>query len=189
MKALVLKNNTISLEEIEKPQRLKNESLIRVNLAGICNTDIELQKGYMGFEGILGHEFVGTVVESENQDLINSRVVGEINLGCGKCSWCVSDMSRYCPTGTVLGIDKKDGVMVEYITLPNENLHIVPDNVSNEQAVFTETIAAAFEILEQVHFPPSVQVLLLGDGKLGQLIARVLYSAGIEILVVGKNQT
>ena len=189
MQALVLKNSKISLEEIEKPQRQKNESLIKVNLVGICNTDIELQKGYMEFEGVLGHEFVGTVFESENQDLINQRVVGEINLGCGQCSFCLLDMSRHCPNRTVLGIDKKDGVMSEYVTLPNENLHIVPVEVINEQAVFTEPLAAAFEILEQVHFLPGIKVLLLGDGKLGQLIARVLHCAGIEILVIGKNQS
>jgi len=189
MKALVLRNNKISLEEIEKPQRLKNESLIRVELAGICNTDIELQHGYMEFEGVLGHEFVGTVVDSENNELMNQRVVGEINLGCRECSWCLSGMSRHCPNRSVLGIDRKNGVMSEYITLPNENLKIVPDIVSNQQAVFTEPLAAAFEILEQVHFPPNVKVLLFGDGKLGQLIARVLHSVGIEILVVGKNQS
>ena len=188
MKALVLKNSKISLEEIEKPQRQKNESLIKVHLAGICNTDIELSKGYMGFNGVLGHEFVGKVVESDNQDLLNKRVVGEINLGCGKCSWCLSGISRHCPNRTVLGIDKKDGVMAEYVTLPNENLHVIPENVTDEQAVFTEPLAAAFEILEQVHFPPGIKVLLLGDGKLGQLIARVLHSNGIDLLVVGKNK-
>lgn len=188
MKALVLKNNHICLEEIEKPQRQKNESLIKVDIAGICNTDLELLKGYMGFEGVLGHEFIGTVIESENKDLINKRVVGEINLGCGMCSWCLSGMSRHCPNRTVLGIDKKNGVMAEYVTLPNVNLHIVPESVTDQQAVFTEPIAAAFEILEQVHIPPRYKVLLLGDGKLGQLIARVLHSVGINILVVGKNQ-
>ena len=189
MKALILKNKKISLEEVEKPQRQKNESLIRVELAGICNTDIELQKGYMDFEGVLGHEFVGTVVDSEKNEFINRRVVGEINLGCGECAWCLSGVSRHCPNRTVLGIDKKNGVMAEFATLPNENLHIVPDTVSNEQAVFAEPIAAAFEILEQVHFPPGVKVLLFGDGKLGQLIARVLHNVGIEIHVVGKNQS
>ena len=187
MKAVTLKNTKIRLEEVEKPKRQINESLIRVELAGICNTDIELQKGYMGFEGVLGHEFVGTVVESENKKLLDQRVVGEINLGCRECEWCLSGMSRHCPNRTVLGIERKNGVMADYITLPNENLHIVPDNVSNQQAVFTEPIAAAFEILEQVHFPPDIKVLLLGDGKLGQLIARVLHSAGIDVLVVGKN--
>jgi len=189
MKALLLKNNQINLEEIEKPQRKKNESLIRVDLAGICNTDLELHKGYMDFEGVLGHEFVGTVVESVNKNLENKRVVGEINLGCGECELCFSGMSRHCPNRTVLGIDRKNGVMSEYITLPNENLEIVPESVSNEQAVFTEPLAAAFEILEQVHFPPNVKVLLFGDGKLGQLIARLLHSVGIEIHVVGKNQS
>jgi threonine dehydrogenase-like Zn-dependent dehydrogenase len=189
MKALVLKDYKIRLDEIEIPRRQKNESLIKVHLAGICNTDIELTKGYMGFEGVLGHEFVGTVEESNTKELMNKRVVGEINLGCGNCSWCLSGMSRHCPNRTVLGIDKKDGVMAEFVTLPDENLHIIPDNVSNEQAVFTEPIAAAFEILEQVHFPPGKKVLLFGDGKLGQLIARVLYSADIDLLVVGKNNS
>ena len=189
MKALVLKNNKISMDEIEVPQRQKNESLIKVHLAGICNTDIELTKRYMGFGGVLGHEFVGTVVESDNLDLLNKRVVGEINLWCGNCSWCLSGMSRHCPDRTVLGIDKKDGVMAEFVTLPDENIYILPDNVKNEEAVFTEPIAAAFEILEQVHFPLGKEVLLFGDGKLGQLIARVLHSADVDLLVVGKNNS
>jgi threonine dehydrogenase-like Zn-dependent dehydrogenase len=189
MQALVLKNNTISIEEVAIPQRQDNESLIKIHFAGICNTDIELTKGYMGFNGILGHEFIGTVIDSDNHELLNKRVVGEINLGCGKCTWCLSDMSRHCLSRTVLGIHKKDGVMAKFITLPDKNLHIVPDSITDEQAVFAEPIAAAFEILEQVHFQPGIKVLLLGDGKLGQLIARVLNSAGIKLLVVGKDES
>lgn len=188
MKAVVLKDKTILLSDENMPQRSVGEALIKINLAGICNTDIELMKGYMNYQGILGHEFVGKVVESDSDNLVGKRVVGEINIGCGECDWCLSSMSRHCPNRSVLGILNKNGVLAEYATLPEKNLPSISDLITEQQAVFTEPIAAAYEILEQ--FPSIVkeEVLLFGDGKLGQLIARVLNSEGIELLVVGKNE-
>jgi len=188
MKAVMFIRKSINISEVDKPARNKGEALIKIKYAGICNTDLEILKGYMSYTGVLGHEFAGVVVESDDRGLIGKRVVGEINLGCGKCLWCLSGNKRHCSNRTVLGILNKSGAMAEYLTLPDENLFVIPDAVSDQQAVFTEPIAAAFEILEQVHIKPDERVLLLGDGKLGQLIARVLNAAGINVLVVGKNE-
>jgi len=189
MKAVVFKKDKINISEIDQPVRKSGEALIKIIYTGICNTDIEIIKGYMNYEGILGHEFVGRVVESDDKELHNKRVVGEINFGCGNCSWCLSGMSRHCPNRSVLGILNKNGAMAEYLTLPKKNLFVIPDSVTNKQAVFTEPIAAAFEILEQIHIQPNDEVLLLGDGKLGQLIARVLNASGFNLTVVGKTQS
>jgi len=188
MKAVVLEEKDLSLINIDVPERSAGEALIKIIYAGICNTDIELTKRYMNYHGILGHEFVGMVVEATNENLIGRRIVGEINIGCGECAWCLSSMSRHCPNRSVLGILNKNGVMAEYVTLPEENLYIVPDSVTNQQAVFTEPIAAAYEIIEQFPFISSDKILLLGDGKLGQLIARVLNEKGADLLVIGKNE-
>jgi alcohol dehydrogenase len=152
---------------------------VRVRLAGICNTDLELLRGYYGFAGIAGHEFVGEVE--------GRRVVGEINLACGKCPWCQRRLGRHCPHRTVLGIVRHPGAFATHLTLPAENLLPVPKDVPDEYAVFTEPIAAACEILEQVRFPRGASVAVLGDGKLGLLIAQVLRLHGLRVTAFGRH--
>ena len=156
------------------PNPKPGEVLVRVNLAGICGTDLEILDGYMAYDGILGHEFVGTVEKSENSDLIGKRVVGEINAGCGTCESCEKGMARHCPNRTVLGILKRDGAFAEFLSLPEKNLHVIPDSITDEQAVFVEPLAAAFEIKEQVTLQPQWSVAVVGDGRLAQLIIQVL---------------
>ncbi len=175
----------LRLIERPVPAPKNQEALIRVRVAGICNTDFEITKGYMDFRGIPGHEFVGEVVTSDHEDWIGKRVVGEINLGCGECDWCLGGLSRHCPQRTVLGISGKDGAFAEYLTLPMGNLHVVPDSIPDNRAVFTEPLAAAVEILEQVPVDPAWRVLVIGDGKLAILIARVLIQLGIDLTVLG----
>jgi threonine dehydrogenase-like Zn-dependent dehydrogenase len=160
---------------------------VRVLVAGICNTDIEILKGYMGFRGIIGHEFVGLVEECAEERLLGRRVVGEINAGCGRCDYCLKGLERHCPARSVLGILGRDGAMAEYLTLPVRNLHVVPDGVADEEAVFAEPLAAAFEISEQVHVVPSSRVLVMGDGKLGLLAAMALGLACADVTVLGKH--
>ncbi len=178
----------LTLSSRREPERRRGEALIRVRLAGICNTDLEIVRGYMGFRGVLGHEFVGEVVEADDRSWVGARVNGEINLGCRQCSWCLRGLARHCPTRTVLGILGKDGAFAEYLTLPVENLVRVPDHVRDEQAVLTEPLAAAFEILEQVHVQPQQRVLVVGDGKLGLLCALVLVGTGADVHLVGKHK-
>ena len=170
------------------PRAKKGEALIRVTLAGICGTDLEITKGYMGFNGVPGHEFVGIVERCGKKDLVGKRVVGEINLSCEKCFYCRNRMYNHCPNRSVLGILNKDGVFAEYATLPVGNLHVVPDSVSDEEAVFTEPLAAAFEVLEQVDIVSSDKVCVLGDGKLGLLIGQVLSTTNCNLLVVGNHK-
>jgi len=186
MKALVF-DGRFHLSEVAQPYRQKGEALIRVRMAGICNTDIEIVRGYMNFRGILGHEFVGEVIGSEGDQLVGRRVVGEINLACGDCDFCRSGLSRHCPNRRVLGIYQKDGVFAEYLTLPLENLHPVSEGLPDEEAVFVEPLAAALEILEQGPPHPSDKVAIIGDGKLGLLVAQVLQSTGAQITLVGKH--
>ena len=169
------------------PQRPEGFALIRLLIAGICNTDLELQRGYYGFTGIPGHEFVGEVVAADSPSLIGKRVVGEINLACGKCSWCNRGLGRHCPHRTVLGIVKHPGAFSEFLTLPERNLHIVPDSISSEVAVFTEPVAAACEILDQVQIPAGSPVAVLGDGKLGLLVAQVLQVNGCRVHQFGRH--
>ncbi len=169
------------------PQRPEGFALIRLLLAGICNTDLELQRGYYGFSGIPGHEFVGEVVEADTGDLIGRRVVGEINLACGHCPWCKRGLGRHCPARTVLGIARHPGAFSEFLTLPEANLHRVPDAMSNETAVFTEPVAAACEILDQVQIPKGSAVAVLGDGKLGLLVAQVLQVNGCRVHQFGRH--
>ena len=190
MKAVVF-NETLKLDNnYEKPVPQKGEALIKVSIAGICNTDFEITKGYMGYKGILGHEFVGIVeeVNSEDKSLIGKRVVGEINLGCGHCEWCKKGLERHCPNRGTLGIWQKDGCFAEYVTMLTGNLIEVPSNVSDEEAVFVEPLAAALEILEQLHIKPYEKVLVLGDGKLGLTIAIALNASGLDVTLVGKHQ-
>ncbi|MBT8173656.1 MAG: alcohol dehydrogenase catalytic domain-containing protein [Nitrosopumilus sp.] len=170
------------------PEPTSSESLVRVNLAGICGTDLEILDGYMKYNGILGHEFVGTVEKSENSKLVGKRVVGEINAGCGVCNSCKNGMSRHCPNRTVLGILKRNGAFAEFVSLPEKNLHVLPDSISDEQAVFVEPLAAAFEIKEQVKLDPLWNVAVIGDGRLAQLIARVIKLSCKNIICFGRHK-
>lgn len=186
MKALVF-DGTAWVKEIPVPNPVPGEALVRVHLAGICKTDIEITRGYMEFRGVLGHEFVGTVAACANEALVGIRVAGEINAGCGECSYCAAGMERHCPHRTVLGILGRNGAMAEYVTLPTENLLPVPASVSDSKAVFTEPLAAALEIMEQVNIAPSSRVAVMGDGKLGLLIGMVLRLTGCDPLLIGKH--
>lgn len=168
--------------------RREGETLVQVICAGICNTDLEIVKGYAGFRGTLGHEFVGRVVESPETDLVGRRVVGEINAGCGECERCLTGDSRHCADRTVLGIKDRDGAFAEFLSLPRRNLLEVPDSVSDEAAVFVEPLAAAFNILEQVSIRVSSDVVVIGDGKLAQLIVLVLARTGCAITVIGRHE-
>ncbi len=171
------------------PEPEEGEALIRVLMAGICRTDIEITEGYMGFSGVPGHEFVGLVENSPGREgLKGKRVVGEINVGCGRCALCFSGLRNHCPQRRVLGILGKDGAFAEYITLPVDNLHVVPQTVTDQEAVFTEPLAAAFEILEGVQIERHHRVCVLGDGKLGLLAAQVLALTGCDITVVGRHR-
>jgi threonine dehydrogenase-like Zn-dependent dehydrogenase len=165
-----------------------NETLVRVSLAGICGTDLEILDGYMKYIGILGHEFVGIVEKSTNSDIVGKRVVGEINAGCGKCDSCVMGMQRHCPSRSVLGILKRDGAFAQFLSLPEKNLHVIPDSISDEQAVFVEPLAAAFEINEQVSLKPEWNVAVVGDGRLAQLIIQVIKLTCSNITCFGKHE-
>jgi len=166
-------NAKVTDRDVPVPNR--QEALVRMQYAGICNTDLEILEGYMSFKGIPGHEFVGVVAESPwDKSLVGKRVVGEINISCGQCHFCRSGLDRHCPDRQVLGISGKDGAFAEFLTLPISNLHEVPENVSDGMAVFTEPLAAAMEILEQVDIPKESTVAVLGDGKLGILVAQVM---------------
>ena len=192
MKAVVFNNELKFDNNYPKPIPQEGEALIRVELAGICNTDYEITKGYMGYVGVLGHEFVGTVedVNGADKSLVGKRVVAEISWGCDDptCEWCAKKNYRHCPNRHTIGIWKKDGCMAEYITLPTNILFEVPDSVTNEQAVFVEPLAAACEILEQLHIEPTSKVLVLGDGKLGLTTALTLNAHNLDVLLVGKHQ-
>jgi threonine dehydrogenase-like Zn-dependent dehydrogenase len=186
MQALWLENQKISMRDISKPNK-PNEALIRIRKAGICSTDLELVKGYYPFTGVLGHEFVGEVIESPDKSWIGQRVVGEINAACGKCEQCVNGRPTHCENRTVLGITNRDGVFADYTTLPVENLHRVPDSIPDEAAVFTEPLAAALEIQQQTQIKPTDRVLLIGAGRLGQLIAQTLSLSGCDLRVVARH--
>ncbi|HEX9385708.1 MAG TPA: alcohol dehydrogenase catalytic domain-containing protein [Anaerolineales bacterium] len=185
MKALWLENNRISLSDALQPHK-PNEALIKIRKAGICSTDLELVKGYYPYTGILGHEFVGKVVEAEDASWIGQRVVGEINVVCNQCEQCLNGRSTHCENRTVLGIVNRDGTFAEFTTLPIANLHRVPDSVPDEMAVFTEPLAAALEIQQQVQIKPTDRVLLVGAGRLGQLIAQTLALTGCDLRVVAR---
>ncbi|MCC5646811.1 alcohol dehydrogenase catalytic domain-containing protein [Nostoc sp. CHAB 5824] len=188
MKGLWLENNQLQLRtDIPIPEPPQGEALVRVLRAGICNTDLELLRGYYPYTGILGHEFVGVVVQGP-EHLVNQRVVGEINAVCGHCRFCHRGQPTHCENRTVLGIVNRNGAFGEYLCLPVENLHLVPDNVPTEVATFTEPIAAALEIQQQVALHPDDRVLVVGDGKLGQLVAQTLAITGCELLAVGRHR-
>ncbi len=188
MRALVIDNGLRFEENYPTPKPPKGEAFIRVLQAGICNTDVELLKGYMRFKGVPGHEFVGIVERAEGrEDLIGQRVAGEINAACGVCETCRTNRPTHCPNRTTLGIDRRDGVFADYTRLPFENLHPLPDSVTNDQAVFVEPLAASCEILEQVHLQPTDRVVVIGDGKLGLLCAQVVALTGCQLVVVGRH--
>lgn len=191
MKAVVFDNELKLDKNYEKPVPKKGEALIKVSVAGICNTDLEITKGYMGYKGILGHEFVGVVEEinADDKSLLGKRVVGEINCGCGNCAWCHQGLERHCPNRQTLGIWQKDGCFAEYLAMPLDTLLEIPENVSDEQAVFVEPFAAGLEILEQLHVQPIQKVVILGDGKLGLLIALGLSACNLDVLLIGKHQS
>jgi threonine dehydrogenase-like Zn-dependent dehydrogenase len=170
------------------PERHPGEARIKVLMAGICQTDIEITKGYMAFQGIPGHEFVGVVEAGDSGSLIGKRVVGEINCACRACENCIAGMYNHCAKRSVLGIVGRDGAFAEYLTLPERNLHILPDALSNEEAVFVEPLAACYRILEQVPVAKNSSVLVLGDGKIGLLCSQVLKTTQSTVTVIGKHE-
>ncbi len=186
MQALWLENNQISLRDVPQPKK-PSEALIKIRKAGICSTDLELVKGYYPYAGILGHEFVGEVIDAPDKKWIGARVVGDINAVCGKCEACLNGRPTHCESRTVLGIVNRDGIFAEYATLPIENLHRVPDSVPDEMAVFTEPLAAALEIQQQIQIKPTDRVLVIGAGRLGQLIAQTLALTGCDLHVVARH--
>ncbi len=188
MLAVVLNNGRVETRSVPLPRRRPGHALIRFLCGGICGTDLELLRGYYGFRGIPGHEFVGEVVESDDRALVGKRVVGEINMPCGKCEFCAKGLGRHCPRRTVLGIVKYPGAFREFLTLPERNLHIVPERLATERAVFTEPVAAACEILDQVPIPKGERVAVLGDGKLGLLIGQVLSLRGLKVHQFGRHR-
>jgi threonine dehydrogenase-like Zn-dependent dehydrogenase len=171
-----------------RPLPLPGQALIRLLVGGICTTDLEVVKGYAGFQGVLGHEFAGLVVECEDEQWIGRRVVGGINLGCGRCAVCLSEGPEHCPDRTVLGIIGHEGAFADYLTLPVANLLAVPDELPDEAAVFVEPLAAALRIREQIVVRPSDQVAVVGPGRLGTLIAQVLALSGTQVIVLGRRR-
>lgn len=186
MKALWLEDRTLSVRDVDVPSPAPGEALVRVERAGVCSTDLELVRGYYPYTGILGHEFVG-VVQAGDDVLAGQRVVGEINASCGACDTCIAGRPTHCETRTVLGIVGRHGAFAEYLSLPVANLHPVPENVSTDAATFVEPLAAALEIQEQIDVSADDRVLVIGDGKLGQLIAQTLALTGCYLTVVGKH--
>jgi len=188
MVSICLENGKVLVRRQARPRRREGFALIRLIYGGICNTDIELQRGYYGFHGTPGHEFVGEVLEADDQSWVGQRVVGEINLACGKCEWCLRGLRRHCPTRTVLGIVKQPGAFREFLTLPERNLRRVPREIPSEEAVFVEPLAAACEILDQVRIPRGAPVAVLGDGKLGLLASQVLQAHGAQVHQYGRHK-
>ena len=186
MQGIWLENKQLHFrKDIPNPNLKEGEVLICPRLSGICSTDLELVKGYYPFKGVLGHEFVGEVVEAPGYpELEGKRVVGEINISCGNCIHCQGGRSTHCLNRNVLGISGHDGVFADYITLPAANLHLVPDSIPDEQAVFIEPLAAALQIQEQVQINPSDKVMVIGAGRLGQLVAQTLSLIGCTLSVV-----
>jgi threonine dehydrogenase-like Zn-dependent dehydrogenase len=186
MKALRVDKTKLAVREIDKPER-GQEALVRVLLSGICNTDLEIARGYAGFKGTIGHEFVGVVEEAAEGSMVGQRVVGEINAGCGECELCTAGDPRHCQHRTVLGIVGRDGAHAEFLRLPLRNLKPVPDKVVDEHAVFTEPLAAACGIRECVTIRDTDRIAVIGDGKLGLLCAQVLALSGAAVLLIGKH--
>ncbi|HET9831639.1 MAG TPA: alcohol dehydrogenase catalytic domain-containing protein [Vicinamibacterales bacterium] len=185
MRAVVLDADRLSQRsDYPTPTPRDGEVLVRVTRAGVCETDLQLIKGYMGFRGVLGHEFVGV---AEAGPFKGRRVVGEINCSCGDCPTCHAGRRSHCPNRSVLGILNHDGAFADYIAVPERNLHVVPDSIVDDVAVFTEPVAAAFQIPDQVYIDHDMQVVVLGDGRLGNLCAQVLAGITEHVTVVGKH--
>lgn len=191
MRCLWLEDRKLSLRtDIPVPEPGAGEALLRVRLAGICGTDLEMVRGYVPFTGVLGHEFVAEVAATgvpDDSAWLGQRVVGEINLVCGECEQCIHGRSTHCERRTTLGIHACNGVFAEYVTLPVRNLHCVPPNVADEAAVYTEPLAAALEIPQQIQVHPEDRVLLIGAGRLGQLVAPVMMRTGCDLRVVARH--
>jgi threonine dehydrogenase-like Zn-dependent dehydrogenase len=188
MLALRVQKKNLAVKNVVKPDQ-PDEALVRVLLSGICNTDLEIARGYAGFNGTIGHEFVGVVEESSDRKLVGRRVVGEINAGCGNCDLCRAGDSRHCASRTVLGIHGRDGAHAEFLQLPTVNLLPVPDNIADEHAVFTEPLAAACGILERVKLSNNDRIAVIGDGKLGILCAQVVALTGAHVVLIGKHSS
>jgi alcohol dehydrogenase len=188
MLAVHLENGAVTMHNVARPARPEGFALLRLIIGGICNTDLELQRGYYGFAGTPGHEFVAEVVEADTAELVGKRVCGEINLACGRCDWCARGLGRHCPNRTVLGIVRHPGAFEEFFTLPERNLHALPDDLPTERAVFLEPLAAACEIFDQVRIAAGERVAVLGDGKLGLLIAMRLAAEGYEVHQFGRHR-
>jgi threonine dehydrogenase-like Zn-dependent dehydrogenase len=186
MRALHFDGSIARAIDVPPPEPLEDSAVVRVTLAGICNTDLEIVKGYMGFRGVLGHEFVG-VIDDGPSEWIGQRVVSEINFACQRCVMCQANLQRHCPERRVMGILDADGAFAELVRVPVANLHMVPENVSDDAAVFAEPLSAAFEILSQIEVEPGGDCLVLGDGKLGLLVAQALDAAGARVLAVGNH--
>jgi threonine dehydrogenase-like Zn-dependent dehydrogenase len=187
MRAMVIDNGVSLRRDYPEPATASGESMVRVRMAGICGTDLELARGYMGYRGVPGHEFVGEVVESANPALRGRRVVGEINATCGRCRACAEGLDRHCPYRTVLGILGRDGAFADYLRLPERNLIALPDSMPDEVAIFIEPLAAAYEIFAQIKIPRNHRVLVLGDGRLGALVAMAFESEGYDVIVGGHH--
>jgi threonine dehydrogenase-like Zn-dependent dehydrogenase len=179
-------DGSLRLADVASPQPGKGEALIRILYSAICNTDLEIIRGYMGFKGIPGHEFVGEVI-NEKSRFFGKKVVGEINCSCGSCHMCITGRKTHCTNRTVIGIDRHPGVFADYIVLPEENLHIIPDDLAETEAVFTEPLAAAVEIFEQVKTGPGEDIFIFGAGKLGLLIAQVVHLKGCVYRLLDRN--
>jgi len=193
MRALVFDKSLAFDAKRAEPAPAGGDTLIKVRQAGICSTDLEIVRGYMNFRGVLGHEFVGDVVSSPDKDLVGQRVSGEINVVCGRCDLCLSGLSNHCRNRSVLGILNHDGAFAEFLRLPAINLHVLPKTIDDDAAVFVEPLAAAFQVLKQVNFDGGDAnrgrkwVTVLGDGRLGLLMAQVLRNAGTQVRVIGKH--
>ena len=188
MRALVFDRNLEFRADYPDPVAAPGESIVRVRLAGICGTDLEIARGYMQYRGVPGHEFAGRVVESQSPALRGKRVVGEINAGCGRCAACAGGHGRHCPDRTVMGILGRDGAFAELIRLPDANLIAIPDSIPDELAVFTEPVAAAYEIFEQVHLSRNQTIAVIGDGMLGAIVALALRGEKYQPIVAGHHR-
>jgi len=187
MRALVFDQTLSFTPRRADPAPATGDTLLRVRQAGICATDLEICQGYMGFRGVLGHEFVGEVIQSPDRELVGQRVVAEINVVCGRCDLCLSGLSTHCRNRTVLGILNRDGAFADYVRLPAVNLHTLPASIDDDAATFVEPLAAAYQVLKQLNFEGRKWVTVLGDGRLGLLLAQVLQDANCQVRVIGKH--
>ncbi len=188
MRALVFDRKLEFRGDYPAPVAAPGESVVRVTVAGICGTDLEIARGYMQYRGVPGHEFAGRVIESQNSALRGKRVVGEINAGCGRCVACYAGDARHCPNRTVLGILGRDGAFAEFVRLPDLNLIPIPDSIPDDLAVFVEPLAAAYEIFEQTHLARNQTIVVLGDGRLGAMVALALKGEKYLPIVAGHHR-